>query len=404
MHSLRVDFPNEAGQGLAGILDRPRAVAPRAFALLAHCFTCNKNYKGLRNVSRALCEAGIAVLRFDFTGLGESEGDFSATTFSTNISDILAAARWLARHHQPPALLVGHSLGGVAMMAAAPRIDACRAVATLASPSDPAHVADHFADRHEEIRSRGEAEITVGGIAYRIRRAFLDDLRKHSMGDILARMDRPLLILHSPLDRTVAIEHAARLFAGARHPKSFVSLDRADHLLSREADARYAGTVIAAWASRYLEDVPAAEAEDRVEGVEVTIGREHYCTRVRAGAHQLVLDEPRRLGGGDCGPNPYEALSAALGSCTAITLRMYADRKQWPLEEVRVVLRHSKVHVEDCRGCEEGAHTVDLIRRDIQLKGRLSQEQRQRLLEIADRCPVHRSLHQGVRVETRLLD
>ncbi len=404
MHSQRVEFRNEAGHRLAAILDRPRAAPPRAYALLAHCFTCNKNYKGLRNLSRALCEAGIAVLRFDFTGLGESAGDFAETTFSTNISDILAAARWLERHHRPPALLMGHSLGGTAMLAAASRLAASRAVVTIASPSEPAHVAAHFADRHEEIRSRGEAELTVGGIAYRIRKAYLDDLQNYTMEGILAELDRALLILHSPLDRTVAIDHAARLFAGARHPKSFVSLDRADHLLSSEADARYAGTLIAAWASRYLDATEDGDTQAPVEGVEVTIGREHYCTRVRAGAHELVVDEPRRLGGSDCGPNPYEALSAALGSCTAITLRMYADRRQWPLDGVRVVLRHSKVHVEDCRDCEEGGRTVDLLRRDIQLQGPLSPEQRQRLLEIADRCPVHRSLQQGMRVETRLLD
>ncbi len=406
MGSVRVQFPNAAGQQLAAFLDQPAHCAPRAFAVFTHCFTCNKNYKGIRNISRVLSEAGIAVLRFDFTGLGESEGDFSTTTFSSNIEDIVAAAHWLETYHQAPQLLIGHSLGGTAMLAAAGRIPASRAVVTIASPSEPRHVAEHFADRHQEIRSRGEALIRIGGIDYRITKDFLDDVQQYHMAETLKTLGRALLILHSPRDRTVDVAHAARLFAAARHPKSFVSLDEADHLLIREADARYAGSVIAAWAEHYLAAVASTESlvTESTDDVEVLIGRQHYRTRINIHGHELTADEPHRLGGGDCGPNPYELLAASLGACTAITLRMYADRKQWPLEAVQIALRHSKVHADDCRDCGRQHQALDRIERDIRLHGELTESQRQRLLEIADRCPLHRSLQERILIATRLLD
>jgi len=279
-------------------------------------------------------------------------------------------------------------------------------VVTIASPSEPIHVAEHFADRHEEIRSRGAALIRVGGIDYRITKDFLDDVQQYHMAETLKKLGRALLILHSPRDRTVDVAHAARLFAQARHPKSFVSLDEADHLLMREADARYAGGVIAAWAQRYL--APPAAGQPRAlpssDGVEVVIGREHYRTRINIHGHELTADEPRTLGGGDCGPTPYDLLTASLGACTAITLRMYADRKQWPLEAVQIALRHAKVHGDDCRDCGRQGHAMDRIERDIRLHGALTEAQRQRLLEIADRCPLHRSLQGRILIETRLLE
>ncbi len=429
VRSTRITFRNDRGLRLAGLLDEPGSQPARAYALFAHCFTCNKNYKGVRNLCRALAAAGIGVLRFDFTGLGESEGDFSTTTFSDNIADILAAAHWLETHHAAPQLLIGHSLGGTAMLLAASRLQAVKAVATVASPSEPAHVLTHFADRQAQILQQGEAEIRIGGVAYRIRRPFVEDVQAHDLKAVLPGLKRALLILHAPGDETVSVEHAARLFALARHPKSFVSLDGADHLLSRPEDARYAGGLIAAWAQRYLvtdqasDRAPAASSASTArespatavpagkDDVVVTIGRDHYHTEIRARHHEFTADEPLRAGGGDQGPTPYELLCAALGACTAITLRMYADRKSWPLESVRVVLRHAKVHVQDCRECpDDNAQKnhagkggwVDRIERRLSLRGDLSDAQRERLLAIADRCPVHRSLQEKILIETCL--
>ena len=402
MRTDRFEFPGSSGAMLAGRLDRPIGRA-RATALFAHCFTCSKDLAAVTRISRALAARGIAVLRFDFTGLGHSEGEFASTGFSSNVADLVAAAAALREQGTPPDLLIGHSLGGAAVLAAAGQVPEARAVATIGAPADPAHVEQLFVGSREEILREGEAEVELVGRRFKIRREFLEDLQEQKLEDSIRGLKRALLVMHAPLDATVGIDNATRIFSAAKHPKSFVSLDSADHLLTRREDATYAAEVLAAWAGRFL-----PEEEDALEaGAEEVVVREAEPGRlaqdIAAGPHRLRADEPRKLGGDDTGPTPYGLLLAALGACTTMTLRMYAKRKKWPLESVDVTLRHDKVHAQDCAECEAETGKIDRIEKEIALAGPLSEEQRQRLLEIADRCPVHRTLHSEVRVETALV-
>jgi putative redox protein len=413
MPAERFDFSNPGGLRLAGLLDNPPGEA-RAYALFAHCFTCGKDVHAARRIAEGLTALGIAVLRFDFTGLGSSEGEFANTTFSSNVADLIAAADHLRRVKRAPAILIGHSLGGAAVLAAAAAVPEARAVVTIAAPSDPAHVADLFKDRREEIDARGEVEVTLAGRAFRIRRAFLDDVAEQELGGRIAALRRALLILHSPTDEIVGIDNASRIFAAARHPKSFVSLAGADHLLSRRGDAAYVANVIAAWAERYLDmEVPVgalvvgARDEERAAPANdpglVTV-REARQGRLQqeitAGTHRFLADEPVAAGGADSGPNPYDFLLAALGACTAMTLRLYAERKALPLDRVTVKLRHAKIHAADCATCETKEGRIDRIERGIVLEGALDAETRARLLEIADKCPIHRTLTSEVDIAT----
>lgn len=412
MKSQRITFRGALGDELAARLDLPDGPIV-AYALFAHCFTCSKDLKAVTRLSRALTARSIAVCRFDFTGLGESEGDFADTDFSSNQADLEAAIDHLRREHRAPQLLIGHSLGGAAVLAVAADVPECRAVVTLGAPSDTEHLVDSvFGGREPDFDDDGVAEVSIGGRPFRVGRQLLDDLRGQQLLDRVAVLGRPLLILHSPVDSTVGIDHARRIYQAAKHPKSFVSLDQADHLLIRDpADARYAAELIAAWSGRYIAadegaaggtvDAGAADEAPRVEGEVWVVGSDGYRQSVGAGRHPLVADEPTSLGGTDEGPNPYEFLLAALGACTNITLRMYADRKQWPLEGVRTRLVHRKVHVRDCEDCETEKGKVDEIEREIELSGPLDEEQLERLMEIADRCPVHRTLHSEIKVRTR---
>lgn len=405
MNSQKITFRNAAGHMLGARLDLPVDGAPVAFALFAHCFTCTKNLRAVTHISRALARERIAVLRFDFTGLGESEGDFADTNFSSNVEDLVAAAEFLERQYRAPEILIGHSLGGAAVLQAAHRIPAAKAVATIGAPCEPSHVEHLLASAREEITQRGEAEVLLAGRRFTIKRQFLDDLEQTRMQQSIRTLRRALLIFHSPLDAIVGIENAARIFQAARHPKSFISLDRADHLLSEERDSQYVGTVVAAWAQKYV-STPAAQQPGAVEPTEqrvvVRTGREHYRTEILAGRHSLVADEPASVGGTDTGATPYDLLVAGLGACTSITLRMYADHKQWPLEEIVVRLQHAKIHAADCDACETRTGKLDNIKREIELIGPLSEEQKARLIEIADRCPVHRTLHSEVVVTTKM--
>jgi uncharacterized OsmC-like protein/alpha/beta superfamily hydrolase len=401
MKTTRLSFTNDNGEELSACLEFPVDQHPKAYALFAHCFTCNKNLLAVNNISKGLTANGIAVLRFDFTGLGESEGDFSNTNFSSNVNDLLAAVSFLERDYQTPALLIGHSLGGAAVLFAATKLERLQAVVTIGAPSDPKHVQHLIQSSAKEIEKRGVADVNIGGRTFTIRKQFLDDLIKSNMGEVLKGLRKPLLILHSPQDQTVEVENAAQLYHMAHHPKSFISLDGADHLLSNKVDSRYVGELIGAWVRRYIEfeKKPVLKSDNQL----VARVNEGFATEIRVGKHLLIADEPEEVGGTDFGPSPYDYLSAALAACTAMTLRMYADRKKWPLEEVMVHLDHGKVHCEDCENVEQAGKRIDHFSRSIVLEGELTSEQRNRLVEIADKCPVHKTLHQNVSVTTTLV-
>jgi len=401
MRTERFDFPNARGQTLAALLHRP-AGEPAAFALFAHCFTCGKDNLAARRIAETLAERGIAVLRFDFTGLGASEGEFANTHFSSNIADLVAAADHLRRTARAPALLVGHSLGGAAVLAAAGQIPEARAVATIAAPSDPGHVTGLFKDQVADIRAEGEREVLLAGRPFRVRREFLDDVAEQHLLAQVRDLRKALLVLHSPTDDTVGIDNASAIFLAARHPKSFVSLADADHLLTRRRDALYAAHVIAAWAERYLEAAPAAAGEAARVVVVSATGEGKFQQSVTVGPHHFLADEPVAVGGMDSGPSPYDLLIAGLGACTAMTLRLYADQKGLPLTGVSVTLRHAKIHASDCATCETKEGKIDRIERTIALEGALDDAQRARLLEIADKCPVHRTLTSEVEIRTSL--
>jgi len=403
MPSERFDFPNARNEKLAAVLDLP-AGEPRAYALFAHCFTCGKNVLAARRIAEALNAQGIAVLRFDFTGIGSSEGEFANTTFSSNVADLVAAADHLRTMRGPPSLLIGHSLGGAAVLAAAEAVADARAVVTIAAPSDPGHVTHLFKDQLETIGTQGEVEVALAGRPFRIRREFLSDIAHQKLTDRIATLHKALLIFHSPTDDTVGIENAAHIFAAAKHPKSFISLAGADHLLTRKSDAVYVAHVMAAWLERYLD--PAVEKEKPADGPRNAVVTETrmgaFQQSIDIGPHHLTADEPVSAGGFDSGPSPYDFLLAALGACTSMTVRLYAEHKKIPLDHVSVTLSHAKIHAADCAECETKEGKIDRIERVLTLTGNLTDEQRARLLEIADKCPVHRTLTSEVNIRTVL--
>ena len=407
MPNERFQFPGSDGQQLAASLELP-AAPPIAWALFAHCFTCGKDVLAAKRIAVALAAKGIAVLRFDFTGLGSSEGDFANSTFSSNVTDLVRAADHLRDTRQAPAILIGHSLGGAAVLAAAARIPEAVAIVTIGAPSDPGHVTGLFADRIDDIRKHGQVEVSLAGRPFRIKREFLDDIAGHNLMDHIAKLHKALLVMHSPIDDTVGIDNATRIFVAAKHPKSFVSLAGADHLLSNKRDGMYAADVIAAWAERYIEAPPAEAAADRGEAPRAVIVREtrngKFQQSVSIGPHQLLADEPVAAGGQDTGPGPYDFLLAGLGACTSMTMRLYADRKSLPLERVTVRLKQSKIHAEYCAECDTKIGMLDQIERTIAMEGALDAEQRRKLMEIADKCPVHRTLTSEIHIVTRAAD
>ncbi len=405
MPSNKLTFENRHGDKIVARLDLPANCEPVAYALFAHCFTCSKDLKAAHNISHALTREGIAVLRFDFTGLGESDGDFADTNFSSNVADLVDAAAYLEETHGAPQILVGHSLGGAAVLMAAHSLPSVKAVATIGAPAEPEHVVKLLESSRAEIEAEGEADVTLGGRTFKVKKQFLDDLDETHLREVIRTLRRPLLIFHSPVDNVVGVDNARKIFSAARHPKSYVSLDSADHLLTKEADSRYVGQVVSAWAQKYLETKAEPSWYDDVRDNRVAVRTETGLrTEMLANGFSLVADEPLKVGGTNTGPTPYDYLASALGACTAMTLRMYADRKGWPLQAVTVKVRHQKVHAEDSQA-DTGAgkpQKLDRFERVIAVEGDLDEKQQARLLEIANRCPVHRTLEADVHIESRL--
>ena len=401
MPTDRFTFPGHSGAELAARFDRPDGLH-LATALFAHCFTCGKDIAAARRISARLAAMGIAVLRFDFTGLGHSGGEFSNTSFTTNVGDLKAAAKALGERGYPPTLLIGHSLGGAAVLRAAGAIPSTAAVVTIGAPFDPRHVTRHFEAALDEIATRGKATVDLAGRPISIGSDFVEDISSVNLAPAIGSLDVALLVLHSPRDEIVGIGNAQDIFLAARHPKSFVTLDDADHLLTRSEDADYAAEVIAAWAGRYLDLRAPAPPPGAPEGI-VRVSEadpDGFLQDIQAGPrHHLQADEPRASGGTDLGPSPYGLLSAGLGACTAMTIRMYARRRGLALDHVSVDVTHDKAHAQDAGA---GGATLDVFHRAIRLTGSLSEAERQKLLEIADKCPVHRTLEGRARIETAL--
>jgi putative redox protein len=406
MRQERVRFANARGVELAGLIDLPDA-RPAAYALFAHCFTCTKNLRAASHIANPHTAQGIGVMRIDFTGLGQSAGEFADSNFSTNVADLVAAAAFLAERYAAPKLLVGHSLGGTAVLQAAPDIDASVAVATIGAPARASHVAHLLADARGALERDGVASVVLAGRPFTIRKQFLDDLERHPLPESVHALRRALLIMHSPVDAIVPIENAAALFEHALHPKSYVSLDRADHLLSQESDAHYVGAVLATWASRYLGIERGADDVDqptRPGEVLASTRSGTFHTVVATRGHEFTVDEPQELGGGGAGPTPYDLIAAGLAACSSMTLQLYAKQKEWPLEVAVTRVTHTKIHAADCADCETREGRIDRFERRLELKGPLSDAQRDRLRAVADKCPVHRTLHGEIEVVTRLMD
>jgi len=406
MNKIKLEFENSTGETLAGLLEMPERVDEvSSFALFAHCFTCGKDIAAASRISRALATQGIAVLRFDFTGLGNSDGDFANTNFSSNVEDLLQAAKALEERYRAPQILIGHSLGGAAVLSAAARLESVKAVVTIGAPATAEHVAHLFKNQADQIKQQGQATVALGGREFSIKRQFLDDIERYASTGEIRNLDAALLVFHSPLDAIVPIDEAAKIYQAARHPKSFISLDKADHLLSKAQDSEYVATTIASWASRYLElgeGDPGEKLPDLIDGeVLITELNHRFLRGMYNNSHFLRADEPQKYGGSDLGPTPYDLLLMSLGACTSMTLRMYANRKKLPLEDVQIRLLHERVHAEDCIDCND---SIERITRRISLVGDLDSEQRQKLLEIADRCPVHRTLENNPQIVTELIE
>ncbi|WP_162416844.1 bifunctional alpha/beta hydrolase/OsmC family protein [Cyclobacterium roseum] len=400
MKKETVRFKNRQGIDLSANIYHPLDQHPRFFALFAHCFTCSKNLKAIQNICNTLSQMGVAVMSLDFTGLGNSKGEFENTNFSSNISDLIDASEFLTKHYQAPSLLIGHSFGGAAAIFASQTLPHIEALVTIGSPSDPQHISHLFEDHLESIESKGSSTVHIGGRGFEINQAFIQDLRQKDLGFCLSKLRKPILILHSPQDLVVDIRHAAELYEKAYHPKSFVSLDGADHLLSNPADSQYVGEMISSWSRKYI-PAPTVPNDTKGHAVKIRLAGNGYTSEVKTPFHHLLADEPEEVGGDNLGPTPYDLLMAALGTCTAMTLQMYAQRKKWKLEEINVYLDHDKVHQKDGDNVDDKNAKVSRFTRSLEITGDLDETQRKGLLEIANKCPVHRTLQEQISIETR---
>jgi uncharacterized OsmC-like protein/esterase/lipase len=403
MKVQKVSFKNKEGQNLSGRLELPLNQKAHNYVLFAHCFTCNKNLTAIKNISRSLTAVGFGVLRFDFTGLGESDGEFEDTNFSGNVEDLIAACDFLSENYIAPSLIIGHSLGGAAAIFAASNINNIHAVATIGAPSDPNHVTRLLQEGLEEIEKKGLATINLSGRDFTIKKQFIDDLHTYSLPEVVKGLRKALLVLHSPQDQTVEIHNAEEIYHAARHPKSFVSLDGADHLLSRKEDSVYAGKVIASWASRYI-SIPKVETLRSRDNVVASLdGDDGFTTQMKVGNHHLIADEPESFGGNDFGPNPYEYVSAGLSACTVMTIQMYAKRKGWQIDNVEVHTSYGKEYTTDVKNCEQDDAKIDTFIRKIRISSHLDDNQIQRIMQIADKCPVHKTLVSKTQILTELI-
>lgn len=405
MKHKKLKINNRKGLKLHGQLELPANQKPSHYAIFAHCFTCSSSLNAVKYLSRALTQDGFAVLRFDFTGLGNSEGEFSESHFSANIEDLLDVHHYMSQYYKAPSLLVGHSLGGAAVLVAASKLDSVKAVATVGAPATVGHVKHLFSHAIKDIKEKGRIKVNIGGRPFEIDENFINEFDTIDLPQIVADLRKPLLIMHSPFDKIVGIENAKQLYLNAHHPKSFVSLDDADHLLSKEKDSRYVGDIIGTWARRYFsveENTMLALQGEQVVGY-LNLAEDNFTTRIQTKKHSLIADEPTDIGGDDFGPTPYEYLNAAIAACTTMTLKMYAERKQWDLQEVYVYLSHSRKHSDDLKMDLDQPKYLDHINKKLKFVGNLDEDQKNKLKDIASRCPVHKTVASEVIFETEVL-
>ncbi|WP_040247350.1 bifunctional alpha/beta hydrolase/OsmC family protein [Psychroserpens mesophilus] len=406
MINHKLQIVNNKGIKLQAYLELPANQKPNYFAVFAHCFTCSSTLNAVKNISRSLTNHGFGVLRFDFTGLGRSEGEFADSHFSANVDDLLAVNKFLNDHYKAPSLLIGHSLGGAAVLVAASKLDTIKAVATIGAPATIDHVKHLFSHDIDRIKDKGKVQVNIGGRPFQIDEEFVSDFDKTDLPSIVKHLRKPLLILHSPIDTIVGINNAEQLYHNAHHPKSFVSLDNADHLLSKTQDSQYVGNVIAAWADRYFEPVQNIMLDTDGEQLvaHLNLKENNFTTNIQTAKHSFIADEPASIGGDDFGPSPYDFLSAGLAACTVMTLKLYAERKQWDLQEVFVYITYSKKHSDDLMLDVEKPSRIDFLLKKLVFVGDLDDAQKQRLKTIASKCPVHKTLQTQTIIETEIID
>ena len=405
MKTTKLEITNKKGLKLQAYLELPANQKPNNFAIFAHCFSCNSNFKATKNISRSLTNHGFGVLRFDFTGLGKSEGEFADSHFSANVEDLIDVHNYLETHYKAPSLLIGHSLGGAAVIVAASKLKNIKAVATVGAPATVGHVTHLFSHEPEDISEKGAIEVNIGGRPFKINEDFVADFSKTDLPKIIKELRKPILVMHAPFDKIVGIENAHEMYHNAHHPKSFVSLDAADHLLTKSSDSIYVGNMIGAWAKRYFEpeqnNMISSEGEQLV--AHLNILEDNFTTSIQTKKHSFIADEPENVGGDDFGPSPYDFLSAGLAACTVMTLKLYAERKKWDLQEVFVYITYSKKHRDDLDIDADKPTRFDHLQKKLKFIGNLDEKQKQRLKEIAAKCPVHKTLQSKIIIETEIV-